>query len=173
MLYCGDRDPPACGHGSPTCKVTGPRGQGVPRQHIRQQVMDNLPEESAPRAKGAEGAQRWPGPLPSRRGSTQVHIGASSHSERPCRETGAQAAWLRLRSGDVKHQREGLLAEPNTGASSARQGPRGLEAALHGDQSQHRVPEGLAANAVRGTPEPPPDTARTETKQALNQASTR
>lgn len=58
------------------------------------------------------------------------------------------------------------------GRQLCKAGPRGLGAALRGGQSQRRVPEGLAANAVRATPEPPPDTARTERKQALNQAST-
>lgn len=118
-----------------------PQGAGRPPQHICQQVMDNLPEESAPRTKGAERAQRWPGPLPSSRGSTQVHIRASSHSERPCGETGAQAAGLRLRSGDVKHQREGLLAEPNTGASSARQ--------AHGGWGQHYAEVSPSAGSLR------------------------
>lgn len=131
-----------CGHSSPTCKVTGPRGQGVPWQHTHQQVMDNLLEESAPTAKGAEGAQRWPGPLPSRRGSTQVHIRASSHSERPCRETGAQAARLRLCSGGVKHQREDDFWQNPTRAPA-------LQGRAHGGWGQHYVEVSPSAGSLR------------------------
>lgn len=145
--------PTVCGHSSPDCKVTGPRGQGVPRStfasrswtisrkraHQEPRVLRG-PSAGRARSPPAGGAHR----CTSERVPTQAMRRDGSAGSPATTPLWGREAPTGGTSGRTQHGRQLCKA-----------GPRGLGAALRGGQSQRRVPEGLAANAVRGTPSHP------------------